>query len=235
MRLTIRAATIAAAAATLTATVFAGPSLAWEIEAVPVISTTTTHAAAGLNGSAVAVNAVNVPVQLDSSMDFSTPVATHAVATLKDEPVVEEGAKPEPKSRSLHDLVRDFSSTDVADEEQRCLAGAVYFESKGEPLQGQLAVAEVIINRAESGRFADTLCGVVKQRGQFSFIRGGKFPAIATNSDNWRKAVAIAKIAQQDLSESSVSNALFFHARRVSPGWKKLKRVATLGNHVFYR
>ena len=61
----------------------------------------------------------------------------------------------------------------AADEALECLAGAIYFESKGEPLTGQLAVAEVIINRAKSGRFPTDVCAVVKQRGQFSFVRGG--------------------------------------------------------------
>ena len=55
------------------------------------------------------------------------------------------------------------------------------------------------------------------------------------SSRQWQTAVAIAKIAQRELAESKVSDALFFHARRVSPGWKRLKRVATVGNHVFYR
>ena len=232
MRVTLRAATLVAAAATLTATAFAGPSLAWEIEAAPVIPVTAAHAAAGINGSSAILNAVEIPSQPAAELDFSTPVAAHAVATLEDGEA--EAEAEEPKSRSLHDLVQDYSSAEVEDEELRCLAGAVYFESKGEPLQGQLAVAEVIINRAESGRFAGTLCGVVKQRGQFSFVRGGKIPAIPAGNAHWRKAVAIAKIAQAELAESSASNALFFHARRVSPGWK-LKRVGTVGNHVFYR
>ena len=231
MRVTFRAATIAAAAITLTATTFAGPSLAWDVEAAPVVPVTATHGAAGLNGSTVILNAITVPTENNASADFSSPVATHAVATLEEESVEDE----ELKGLSLQELVSEFSSAEVEDEEQRCLAGAVYFESKGEPLEGQLAVAEVIINRAESGRFAETLCGVVKQRGQFSFVRGGRIPAIPASSAHWRKAVAIAEIAQRELAESKVSDALFFHARRVSPGWKRLKRVATVGNHIFYR
>ena len=56
------------------------------------------------------------------------------------------------------------------------MAGAIYFEAKGEPLSGQLAVAEVILNRAKSGRFPKAICSVVTQRGQFSFVRGGRIP-----------------------------------------------------------
>src|SRR3546814_14047540 len=82
------------------------------------------------------------------------------------------------------------------DPELRCLAGAVYFESRGESLAGQLAVARVIINRAESGRFPTSYCGVVLQRSQFSFVRGGKMPKIRESSRPWAHAVAIAQIAR---------------------------------------
>jgi spore germination cell wall hydrolase CwlJ-like protein len=75
---------------------------------------------------------------------------------------------------------------------------------------------------------------VVKQRGQFSFVRGGRFPPIARSSAHWRKAVAIAHIATRDLADSDAPRALFFHARHVSPRWK-LTRVASVGNHIFYR
>jgi spore germination cell wall hydrolase CwlJ-like protein len=137
-------------------------------------------------------------------------------------------------AKSLAQLVAANSGTQTASREQECLAGAVYFEAKGEPLDGQLAVAKVILNRARSGRFASSICGVVFQPSQFSFVRGGTFPAIARSSQNWRSAVAIATIAQNDLWHSSVSNALYFHARRVSPSWR-VTRIASIGNHIFYR
>jgi spore germination cell wall hydrolase CwlJ-like protein len=140
----------------------------------------------------------------------------------------------EPRAQSLSALVRQYAATETDDREQNCLASAIYFEAKGEPLDGQLAVAHVILNRAESGRFASTTCGVVFQRGQFSFVRGGSMPPIAHNSNNWRTAVAIARIAQDDLWESTTENALYFHARRVAPGWRMAK-VGAIGNHVFYR
>jgi spore germination cell wall hydrolase CwlJ-like protein len=143
-------------------------------------------------------------------------------------------ADSELRAASLVALVRRHAATEAADREQKCLATAVYFEAKGEPLDGQLAVARVILNRAGSGRFASTPCGVVTQRGQFSFVRGGSMPAIAQGSSNWRTAVAIAKIAQGDLWNSSTENALYFHARRVAPGWR-MARVGAIGNHVFYR
>ncbi len=142
--------------------------------------------------------------------------------------------QPERNATSLAALVADNLRTDTVSREEECLAVAVFFESKSESLEGQLAVARTVINRARSGRFPSSFCGVVTQPSQFSFVRGGRFPAIARSSRDWREAVAIAHVASNDMWKSSVSNALFFHATRVSPGWN-LKRIASVGNHVFYR
>lgn len=122
----------------------------------------------------------------------------------------------------------------IDDEELNCLAIGVYYESKGEPLAGQLAVADVILNRTTSGRFPSSVCGVLTQRGQFSFVKGGRLPDVDTSRPAWKTAVAIARIATQELWDSPAEGALFFHARRVSPKWNHT-RVASLGNHVFYR
>jgi spore germination cell wall hydrolase CwlJ-like protein len=115
-----------------------------------------------------------------------------------------------------------------------CLAGAIYFEARGEPLKGQLAVGRVIVERSSSGRFPQSYCGVVFQPSQFSFVRGDRMPAIRYASQEWRDAVAIAQIADEGSWDSPVEGAMFFHASRVSPGWR-LKRLARIGNHVFYR
>jgi spore germination cell wall hydrolase CwlJ-like protein len=141
-------------------------------------------------------------------------------------------AKP---SGDLSDMVADLRGTDAGSHEVECLAVGIYFESKSEPLSGQLAVGQVIANRAKSGgRFPPSYCGVLFQRGQFSFVRGHSLPSVPRASRQWQTAVAIAKIVDQDLKDSAVGNALFFHARYVSPGWR-LKRVAAIGNHIFYR
>lgn len=151
---------------------------------------------------------------------------------------VEESASAEVEEPAfdsdLPTLVGKLRGTDPGSRELECLAAGIYFESKGEPLLGQLAVAEVIANRADSGRFPSTYCGVLLQRGQFSFVRGKSWPRIAKQSKAWKTAVAIAKIADQDLKDTSADKALFFHARRVSPKWGK-KRIASIGNHIFYR
>ena len=120
------------------------------------------------------------------------------------------------------------------DEHLRCLASAIYFESKGEPLSGQLAVAQVILNRTKSGRFASNVCGVVKQRGQFGFVRGGAIPAIDATRAAYKTAVAVAKVALAEVWETpQAANALYFNGVRA--GLPGLKRVAVIGGHAFYR
>ncbi|HEX6741782.1 MAG TPA: cell wall hydrolase [Sphingomicrobium sp.] len=147
----------------------------------------------------------------------------------------EPDAAPAHVSGDLASLVADYRGTEAGNRELECLAVGVYFEAKSEPLAGQLAVGQVIANRANSGgRFPGSYCGVLFQRGQFSFVHDHSWPAVPRSSRQWQTAVAIAKIVDQDLKDSEVGNALFFHARYVSPGWR-LKRVAAIGNHVFYR
>jgi N-acetylmuramoyl-L-alanine amidase len=158
------------------------------------------------------------------------PATTPSNDTDTDEtaPVVDRNA-------SLAETVAQLRRADAGSRELECLAAGVYFESKSEPLAGQLAVGQVIANRAESnGRFPSTYCGVLTQRGQFSFVRGGRWPSVNTNSLQWKNAVAIARIVDGDMRQSNVGKALFFHARRVSPGWR-MTRVAAVGNHIFYR
>jgi N-acetylmuramoyl-L-alanine amidase len=135
---------------------------------------------------------------------------------------------------TLAETVASLRSSDPGSRELECLAVGLYYEAKSETLAGQLAVGHVIANRAESGRFPSSYCGVLFQRSQFSFIRGHALPSVPRASQDWLDAVAIAKIVDQEIQPSPMGKALFFHARRVSPGWR-LTRVGTLGNHVFYR
>lgn len=140
-----------------------------------------------------------------------------------------------PKPR-LDQLVEQYADRGELDEQQRCLATAVYFESMGEPLEGQLAVARVVINRAASGRYPTTMCAVVKQKAQFSFVRAGQFPRIDPACQAWRKAQSIARIAVANASASLPTDVLWYHADYVAPGWgKRLQRVEKIGAHIFYR
>ena len=105
-------------------------------------------------------------------------------------------------SGDLTDMVAQLRASDAGSHELECLATGVYFESKSEPLAGQLAVGQVIANRAESGgRFPPSYCGVLFQRGQFSFVHGHSLPSVSHSSRQWQTAVAIAKIVDEGLKE----------------------------------
>ena len=140
--------------------------------------------------------------------------------------------------QSLNELVQANLDGAPLDEEMNCLATAIYFEAKGEPLEGQLAVAEVVQNRAHSGRYPTSLCAVVKQKAQFSFVRpGGRFPAIKAGCPYWAKAKAVARISANKLTSTKLSSdVLWYHADYVAPTWgQRLSRVEKIGAHIFYR
>ena len=231
MRISLRAAALAAAALCLcTAAGFTAPSIASETEATPVVSYTA-HADSTLTADDLGLNDLQDPAPASETAPADT--AVHESAPVLPEPLPADDGVAARRGRPLSQLVAELASNETSDAETECLARAVYFESKGEPLAGQLTVAEVIINRSESRRFPSTICGVVRQPSQFSFVRRGYIPQPPANAQ-WRTAVAIARIARGDMADGSAPNALFFHARRVNPRWR-LTRVATVGNHVFYR
>ena len=177
---------------------------------------------------------VSIPEVIDPNGEpqLAAPDADTPDVQSDDQAVVEPAID---RSQALPAMVADLRTGEPGSREVECLATGIYFESKGEPLAGQLAVGQVIANRAQSGgRFPSTYCGVLFQRGQFSFVHGHSLPSVSHENRQWQTAVAVAKIVDQGLKDSGVGNALFFHARYVSPGWH-LKRVASIGNHVFFR
>ena len=121
-----------------------------------------------------------------------------------------------------------------------CLTAALYYEARGEGQAGMEAVAQVIVNRARHPDFPKSLCGVIYQgagrgRGcQFSFACDGSMRR-RTESALWDRARAVAERAMEGQVSSAVGTSTFFHATRISPGWRGLTRVATVGRHVFYR
>ena len=123
------------------------------------------------------------------------------------------------------------------DAQTNCLAVAVYHEARGESLEGQLAVANVVINRARSGQYPYSWCEVVKQPWQFSFVnpRTGHFPSVKASSQAWANAQAIARIAASNAAAEVGPDVLWYHADYVSPSWgKRLTRVEKIGTHIFY-
>jgi spore germination cell wall hydrolase CwlJ-like protein len=140
------------------------------------------------------------------------------------------------QATSLQELVGDMPIDAELSSDMKCLADAVYFEARGEPLAGQLAVARVVINRAASGIYPSDYCSVVTQRKQFSFVRNGRIPHADEHSTEWLRAKAIAQIAHQDLWQSEARDALYFHATYVHPGWANQKvQLARIDTHIFYR
>ena len=143
---------------------------------------------------------------------------------------------PVPEAKSLRELVDTFDHGHSLSDQMHCLTGAIYFESRGEPLAGQLAVANVVINRSEDRRWPASYCGVVYQRSQFSFVKKRRMPRVDTGSAAWKRASAIARIAHQEMWESPASEAVYFHATHVKPRWSRAKtRLAQIDTHVFYR
>lgn len=215
MTFSARAAIIAAATLTFAAGISAtAPGIARETDKKPVAG-------------------INEPV--------ADPVPTMAQALADLEPdapakPIQTEAQPDESGAAYASLAAAVAAqpVDAGDAELNCLAIGVYYESKGEPLEGQLAVAEVILNRAKSGRFPTSVCGVLTQRGQFSFVRNGRLPQPPASARAWKTALAVAQVARDDAWDSRVSDALFFHARYVSPGWRRA-RVGSVGNHIFYR
>jgi len=136
----------------------------------------------------------------------------------------------------LYALVNKFQTNAPLAEQMNCLATAVYFEARGESLEGQLAVAHVVMNRAASGRYPPSWCEVVKQPAQFSFVRHGQFPEADINSDAWKKAEAIAELAAANIVPSVGTDVLWYHADYVAPSWRhNLQEVQQIGAHIFYR
>lgn len=203
------------------------------IASVAIASTLSVAALAG--NSPPALDAA--PVVIDRNLAVDTKAFSEPAQAIAVDPETQgsEVTAPKPQTaRSLAELVSMQTLPDQVDSELHCLATAIFYESRSEQLDGQLAVGRVIINRTQSGRFPTTICGVVTQHRQFSFVRGGRLPSVNTGSAQYRTAIAVAQIAREASWDSPVKGALFFHATHVSPGWKR-ERMDRIGNHVFYR
>ena len=136
----------------------------------------------------------------------------------------------------LYALVDRYSTGAPLNQEANCIATAVYFEARGETLEGQLAVARVIMNRAASGQYPASWCGVVTQPAQFSFVHRGVMPTPNQASDAWRKAQGVARLAMSNVIPSLSSDVLWYHADYVDPSWgHRLSMAQKIGQHIFYR
>lgn len=121
--------------------------------------------------------------------------------------------------------------------ELSCLAKNIYHEARGEPIEGQLAVAIVTLNRVNHSDFPDDICAVVYQRNatvcQFSWVCDKSLSI--RDLTKFVQAVEIARIAIEGReSIEEISKALYYHADYVNPGWHRKTKVAKIGRHIFY-
>ena len=128
-----------------------------------------------------------------------------------------------------------------SDKQMSCLAEALYFEARGEPIKGQLAVGEVILNRVEDTRYPSSICKVVNQGTgrrfacQFTYTCDGKLETVHERKP-YEMALKIAKILMTTHDRKLTRGSTHYHSNYVDPKWsKKFERVAKFGRHIFYR
>lgn len=151
-----------------------------------------------------------------------------------------------PRYREARDLVSLVNALGVLGDtidtpEGQCLAQAVYFEARSEPLEGQLAVAQVVLNRVKASNYPDSICDVVfqnehiKNRCQFSFACDG-FSDNPDEPEPWEIARRVSYIALSGYWEDITQSATHYHAEYVNPFWATtLEETGQFGSHVFYR
>ncbi len=158
------------------------------------------------------------------------------------------GGAPSPQTIAYHPSevglsfkYKGESQAEFEERERRCLATAIYFEARGEPVQGQVAVGQVILNRVRSPQFPQTICGVVYQGQmspgcQFSFTCDGKTDT-PKNDAHWALAQKLARqITSGQVWLPEIGYSTFYHADYVSPQWKSaMNKIDTIGRHIFYK
>lgn len=189
--------------------------------------------------------------QIDASQDvwFYEGVARRAIGNHNSEDVA---AKRVGKSQfdpervefaalSLNPNTLDRIKVNGRTKNWRCLTEALYFEARGESLRGQIAVAEVILNRVDSRRYPDSVCGVVQQGQhrrnacQFSYNCDGRKNKISEGKA-YRKLGKLAYVMLNGAERQLTGDALYYHNTTVRPRWtRKLVKTARIGRHIFYR
>lgn len=123
-----------------------------------------------------------------------------------------------------------------------CLTRNIYWEAASEPFEGKVAVAQVTMNRLASGRFGDSVCGVIYQKNvfyekvicQFSWVCESTHKTKPVYQPLWQESELVAKkVLLEDFRLPGLKEALYYHADYVSPGWKKPK-LDKIGHHIFY-
>jgi spore germination cell wall hydrolase CwlJ-like protein len=134
-----------------------------------------------------------------------------------------------------------LKTAEVTGRESKCLAEAVYYEARGESFAGQMAVAEVVMNRVRSGEYPNTMCGVVYQGSerttgcQFTFTCDGSL-ARAPQGVAWKRSEMIAAQVMMGMARPITHRATHYHTVEVAPVWSaNLVETTRIGSHIFYR
>lgn len=179
-----------------------------------------------MNGSTNIAAALAVLVTIGASQPAPPPEPSH-------EPQPEPAVQTSRSTLKLNPLM-------VSYEELECLAQNIYFEARGEPESGRVAVAHVTLNRVGAASFPDSICGVVRQGGrqgpcQFEWYCNDR-PNVPANELAWLDAQAIAYRVLSGIEPDPTRGALYFHHISLQPGWASARLGATtIGRHIFFR
>jgi len=134
-------------------------------------------------------------------------------------------------------------TAEVRNKQLECLARNIYYEAGGEPFEGKVAVAQVTINRSESGVFPSDICRVVYQKNvvydkvlcQFSWYCEGPARVPPKHAAAYKESEIVAKqVLLEGFRLPGLKEAMYFHAKHINPQWKK-EKVAVIGGHIFYK
>lgn len=127
-------------------------------------------------------------------------------------------------------------SREYSKEEQKCLAKNVYYEARGEDVHGQLAVAQITLNRLEMGNWGNTICSVVFSKNQFSWTEDKTLRNKAlVEPEAWEVSMAVSKTALLGATLYDLRDAIYFHTTQVKPVWRKsMSKIKQIGAHIFY-
>lgn len=134
-------------------------------------------------------------------------------------------------------------TAEVRNKQLECLARNIYYEAGGEPFEGKVAVAQVVINRSQSGQFPNDICRVIYQKNvvyekvicQFSWYCEGPSRIPPKYATAYKESEVVAKqVLLEGFRLPSLENALYFHAKHINPKWNR-EKVAVIGGHIFYK
>ena len=217
----------------------AGPDDPTIPERTQIATSVPTIVSAGQNPPRISIAA------LDPAMDSDALRAIAGLAPAQSVPMPAMASQQLAYARATAPVTAPQSSglaVAASDKELWCLATAVYFEARGEAYRGQVAVAQVVLNRVKDRRYPDTICGVVFQNQsrrnscQFSFACDGH-PETINDQKSWAQAQEIAtKVTSGELYLTEVADATHYHADYVRPAWApRMTKVTTIGLHIFYK